>query len=92
MARTRAEVEAEVAQFNAFYENCTPEVRAMYGGPASVAQQERCFLCGGREFRAHVEGDCPAGVTLQGVIWSPPASDLLTSAWQDGIGGKIPPS
>jgi hypothetical protein len=67
-ARTRADVEREVAEFNVFYESSSDEVRAMYGRMARVSDQESCFCCGRREFREFVEGDCPIGCTLQGVI------------------------
>lgn len=68
---SRAYAEIEVASFNAFYNGADAETKAHYAGPASIAHYEHCFRCGGhwQNFRDAQEGDCPAGCTIQPILY-----------------------
>lgn len=67
---TREFAVAEVERFNEFYRSSPPEVRECYSGPSSVAHYECCHRCGNEHtnYRDSVEGDCPAGCTLNPII------------------------
>jgi hypothetical protein len=67
MAQTREFAEKEAAGFNAWIETQPAKVRECY--PPSAVPNDSCNVCGGQDFRAFVEGDCPDGVTISGVIW-----------------------
>jgi hypothetical protein len=70
MPYTRAEAQAEVDQFNAWFVQQTDETKANYGGKQStVKDYEGCDRCGGLEFRPFKSGDCPDGCTIGPVIY-----------------------
>lgn len=73
MAYSRAEAEAELANFNAYYDKLTPEQREDYYGSiegSTIEQYERCHRCGGsyKNFRESCQGDAPNGVTIGPII------------------------
>jgi adenine-specific DNA methylase len=67
---SRSWAEAQVREFNFFYDNSPPEVQEQYGRRADIASYEKCFSCGGsyRNFHETVEGEVAAGSTLQPII------------------------
>ena len=79
--RSREEVVEEAFNFYTYINSQTPEVQAEFGiGPLSktkkkydieeaVKQFEECFNCGEsyKDFEDD-DGNCPAGVTMQGII------------------------
>ena len=68
---TREYAEGEVAQFNEFLANSTPDVREMYDNkPASFAAYEHCGGCNGphTDMRDFTAGDCPDGCTIGSII------------------------
>jgi len=68
---SRAEAESEVASFNAFFDAASQDTRHNFGNRrSSITDYERCFHCGGpyTDFRNAIDGDRPAGCTLQPII------------------------
>lgn len=85
---SRAAVEAQAREFGAYIAPQTPETQALFGlGPLArtpkewnfaehVAQAEHCFRCGNdyENFHDQTAADSvPAGCTLQGIVYDPPA-------------------
>jgi hypothetical protein len=78
MAYTRAEAQAEVDRFNAWYVQQTDEVKAHYGSTmkgAHVEDYEGCDRCGGKVFRPSKPDDAPVGCTIGPVIYDPAAEE-----------------
>ena len=69
-ALTRAEAEAEVAEFNAFYHQQTQETKDNYGGrPSHIGKYEFCFVCSKQDFYPSLPGDAPRGCTINPIIY-----------------------
>ena len=68
---SRKFAEAQVKGFNKWYKEQTKEVQDCYGGESKVSDVETCLFCGGphTNFRKAEPGDCPAGVTINPIIW-----------------------
>jgi hypothetical protein len=72
MAYTRAEAQAEVDKFNAWYVQQSEDTKACYGGKESLVKHyEGCDRCGGKVFRPSKPDDCPVGCTIGPVIYEP---------------------
>ena len=67
-AVSRGYAEASVKRFNDYYDSISDEEQKSFGSRATVEGYEGCFACGGKDFRAFREGDCPDGVTINPVI------------------------
>lgn len=66
---TREFAEAEVKQFNEYFDGLTVEKQELYyGGQKSSAYHYTCLVCGGSSFRPSIDGDCPQGCTINPVI------------------------
>lgn len=72
MGVSREYAEEQVAKFNEYFENLSPEQRELYYNdkPASITSYEECNCCGGswENFRLAKNGDCPAGCTIGPII------------------------
>jgi ribosomal protein L37E len=74
-AVTRAEVEAEVAEFNFFYARLTPAQRDAHRAPLSLASYEQCRRCKAPHHLARPVAAkmVPLGVTLLPLLFPQPA-------------------
>lgn len=69
VARTKAQVEDEVARFNEYYYSLPTWQRETYWSAPSSVDNYRCLSCGGRgPYRSYREGDCPDGCTINPVL------------------------
>ncbi len=65
---TREKAEAEVLQFNTWYDQQPSEVKECYRGRSHIGNYEFCFVCSGQDFYESAAELCPIGVTLQPLI------------------------
>lgn len=58
-------------RFNTFYDAAPAHVRESYVQRSDISQYEHCFRCGAPASgcKPSKSDDCPAGVTLQPIIW-----------------------
>lgn len=80
-AVSRAHAEGEVKQFNEYFATLSKEQQDDYGGKGATIEPYEACWCGNphTNFRESREGDCPAGVTMSGIIFDPPGPDVTKS-------------